>query len=245
MKTCRTIILTLLLLIICSLHATAQTDYFYYYRNQKIPLTLNENKIAINVPKENEEISERICTNVQTLFNLEAKVRGVVYFDVIAVTKSEYEKLNSMDFWKEDEKLVILSNFFFTEKHAEIMANPFLYVKLKKAEDVDLLVPYVELYKLRNLGNLYKNLPLNYCIILTPESEKNSLDISNALQESGEFEYSEPNFSFTAVLDETQVRGIINATTEKSSRLFDLQGRPVKDAPMHGIYVKDGRKVIW
>ena len=26
--------------------------------------------------------------------------------------------------------------------------------------------------------------------------------------------------------------------------LFDLQGRPVKDAPKHGIYVKDGRKVI-
>jgi hypothetical protein len=64
------------------------------------------------------------------------------------------------------------------------------------------------------------------------------------LQESGEFEYSEPNFSFTAVLDETQVRGITNATLEKTSRLFDLQGRPVKDAPKHGIYVKDGRKVI-
>lgn len=30
----------------------------------------------------------------------------------------------------------------------------------------------------------------------------------------------------------------------KTNLLFDLQGRPVKDAPKHGIYVKDGRKVI-
>lgn len=29
-----------------------------------------------------------------------------------------------------------------------------------------------------------------------------------------------------------------------TQQLFDLQGRPVKDAPKHGIYVKDGRKVI-
>ena len=32
--------------------------------------------------------------------------------------------------------------------------------------------------------------------------------------------------------------------TGGTSRFFDLQGRPVKDAPKHGIYVKDGRKVI-
>ena len=44
-----------------------------------------------------------------------------------------------------------------------------------------------------------------------------------------------------------------NQTTSMSSpksifqynnTFFDLQGRPVKDAPKHGIYVKDGRKVI-
>ena len=32
--------------------------------------------------------------------------------------------------------------------------------------------------------------------------------------------------------------------TGGTSRFFDLLGRPVKDAPKHGIYVKDGRKVI-
>ena len=244
MKTVRTSILTSLVLITCLLHATAQTEYFYYYNNQKMPLTLNENKITINVPKDNEEISERISANIQTLFNLEATVRGVSYFDMIAVTRSEYEKLTSMDFWKEDSKSVILSNFFYTERHAEVMTNPFLSVKLKKAEDADLLVPYVENYKLRNLGNLYKNLPLIYSLILTPESEKNSLDVANELQESGVFQYSQPDFSFNAVLDETQVHGITVKKKENPSGLFDLQGRPVQSIPTHGVYVKESRKIV-
>ena len=216
MKTGRTFILTLLLLIICSLHATAQTEDFYYYSSGKIPLTLNENKIAINIPKENEAITERICKNVQILFKTEHEIRGVTYFDVIALTRSEYERLTSMDFWEEDAKSVILTNFFFTENNAEIMLNPTLSVQLKKSEDAGLLA----------------------------ESVKSSLDIANEMHESGDFAWATPDFSEWTGPDETQVRGITNATLEKTSRLFDLQGRPVKDASKHGIYVKDGRKVI-
>ena len=244
MKTGRTFILTLLLLIICSLHATAQTEDFYYYSSGKIPLTLNENKIAINIPKENEAITERICKNVQILFKTEHEIRGVTYFDVIALTRSEYERLTSMDFWEEDAKSVILTNFFFTENNAEVMLNPILSVQLKKSEDTGLLATYVERYKIRNLGKIWQYLPLVYTMIVTPESVKSSLDIANEMHESGDFAWATPDFSEWTGPDETQVRGITNATLEKTSRLFDLLGRPVKDAPTHGIYVKDGRKVI-
>ena len=43
-----------------------------------------------------------------------------------------------------------------------------------------------------------------------------------------------------------ETTGIHNVMQDKwiNSQYFDLQGRPVKDAPKHGIYVKDGRKVI-
>lgn len=244
MKTVRTFILTLLVLIVCSLHVSAQIDCYYYSGKEKIPLTLNENKITINVPEENGEISERICANVKTLFNIKAKLRGVTYFDMIAVTRSEYEKLTSMDFWKEDSKSVILSYFYFTERHEEVMTNAFLSVKLKKSEDIDLLESYVEKYKLRNLGNIYQSLPLIYEIILTPESEKSSLDIANELQESGDFGYSQPDFSFSTVPDETQIQSITATGQENAFGIYDLQGRSVTGTPTQGIYVKNGRKVI-
>ena len=37
---------------------------------------------------------------------------------------------------------------------------------------------------------------------------------------------------------------ILENNPKPNASLFDLQGRPVKEAPKHGIYVKDGRKVI-
>lgn len=244
MKTVNNFILTLLLLITCSLQATAQTEYFYYYCGNKEPLTLNEDKIVINIPKENEKISERISKNVQILSIFEDGLGGVTYFDIFALTRSEYERLTSMDFWKEDSRSVILSNFFFTERHAEIASDAYLNVQLKKAEDEDLLAQYVEKYKLRNLGNVFDLLPLIYILTLTPESEKNSLDIANEMYESGNFAFAVPDFISEIGLDETQVKSIINAASENETGIFDLQGRPIKGTPLHGIYVKDGRKVV-
>ena len=63
-------ILLALLLIVCSLHATAQTDYFYYYGSQKIPLYLNEDKVVVSVSKTCNEIIERIHANVQVLVTI-------------------------------------------------------------------------------------------------------------------------------------------------------------------------------
>lgn len=40
------------------------------------------------------------------------------------------------------------------------------------------------------------------------------------------------------------IRTSLTGIQMRNKPFFDLQGRPIKDAPNHGIYVKDGRKVI-
>ena len=61
------------------------------------------------------------------------------------------------------------------------------------------------------------------------------------------YKKTEPWNGFKSIVPiEEETDAIMVQKSEPDTHLlFDLQGRPVKDAPKHGIYVKDGRKVIW
>jgi hypothetical protein len=241
MKTRRAFVLTLLVLIISLLHATAQTEYFYYYGSQKMPLYLNEDKVVVSVSKTCNEISERIRANVQVLVTIRDND-----MDIFVVSRSDYEALTTMDSWEEDAKSVIQTSCFYLRenKKAEVYESPYLNVCLKKEEDENLLNSYAEQYKLRIVEHMTL-MPLWYILSVTPESGKSSLQCANELHESGDFAASAPDLAEQHIPDdETVIGGITNATPEKPSGIFDLQGRPVKDTPMRGIYVKDGRKVI-
>ena len=199
----------LITLFICSLLVAvgnAQSD-FYYYRGEKIPLTRNEDKVVVSVPKEYDETSERIRTNVQVLNTISDS-----FFQSFVITHSDFEKLGSLDFWKEDAEYVILTSSYFTENHEEVYATPYLSVRLKKEEDIDLLASYVEKYKLR-FGDYKPLLPLWYVLSVTLESEKSPLQIANELYETGDFVASAPDLAFDESSDETSIQNIIPTKT--------------------------------
>ena len=173
-----------------------QTDYFYYYKGNKIPLTLNENKVVVSIPKDCGDITERVLASTQTLDKISDE-----YFDIFLILKSDFNKVTMLDFWAEDAKSVILSSSYYTENKEEICATPYLNVRLKKEEDIDLLTSYAEQYKL----NIVKNsplMPLWYILNITPDSEKNTLECANALYESGDFAESVPDFAYDVKIEE-------------------------------------------
>lgn len=197
--------------------------YYYYYNDQRMPLTLNENNFCINIPKEYDKIRERVRKNVRVLAPVNDKI-----FDGYIVTRTDYEKLISQDFWKEDVKSVIVTASFFYERNKVVVLSPYMTVKLKKEEDIDLLTSYAEKYRLVIDGNsLY--MPLWYTLHVTPESEKSPLQIANELYESGDFEASAPDlvscpFINTSgdieeheVLPEEIPEGALNQTTTEFS----------------------------
>ena len=163
-------------------------DYFYYYNGSKIPLTLNENKVVVSIPKECYETSERIQANVQVLTTI-----GDNDFDIFVITRSDYEQLISLDSWEEDERNVVSSSCYFVGRYNdEVAASPYLNVKIKKEQDIDLLNAYVEEYKLR-FDDYKPLLELWYVLSVTPETEKDPLQVANELYETGLFAESEPD----------------------------------------------------
>ena len=235
MKTSRFFLLMLLCFISCSIHAIAQT-YFYYYNGNKIPLTLNENKVVISIPKECDEIVERIFANVQVLDTIKDET-----FGIYIITRSDYEKLTLLDSWEEDAKSVILGYSFFTGENMEAFATPYMTVELKKEQDLDLLTSYAEKYSLR-IVEQNSFMPLFYVLSITLETGKTAMEIANALWESGNFASSEPDLAAYLIFDVTGIQDITTAKTDVPSRVFDLQGRRLAEKPTRGIYIEDGKK---
>ena len=238
----RIFIHVLLLFILCSLHAIAQTD-FYYYKGTKIPLTRNEEKICVSISKEYGEAIERIRANVEILC-----VVGDKALECLLIPRSDYEKLTTLDFWEEDAKNVILTSCYFTEHGDEVVSTPYLNVRLKKEQDTDLLTSYVENYKLKNLGNS-SLMPMWYTLCVTPETGKSPLQCANELWESGDFAVSAPDLAdLDSLIDEMDISSVaaVIGYDGKSNKTgtFDLQGRRLSRELDKGIYIKDGRKYV-
>ena len=165
-----------------------QTAY-YYYKGGKIPLTQNENKVVVSIPKEYDGVCKRIRANLPVLNTITDQV-----FDSFIIPRSDFERLTSQDFWEEDAKSVVLTSSYYTEDKTEVFETPYLNVKLKKEEDASLLASYAERYRLKIDGNS-SYMPLWYILHVTPESEKSPLKCANEIFESGEFASAVPDLS--------------------------------------------------
>lgn len=165
---------------------SAQTDY-YYYKGKRIPLEINDNKVCISIPKDNIRTSKSVFKNV--------KVTNIITdkrLDIIIITQSDFEKLTSLDSWEEDSKSVILTSCYFTKSNKEVFATPYLNVRLKKEEDIDILTSYAKEYGL-NIVKQDTLMPLWYVLALKLDSKTNSVECANKLFESGKFAASVPD----------------------------------------------------
>lgn len=242
----RKIYLLLLVFISCSIHVMAQTDYYYYFDGTKIPLTLNENKVLVSVPKGFDMVSERIRANVQPFFSITDE-----FFDIFFITRADLEKLASLDFWEEDAKSVIITPSYIKENdeldkvYDAAFSTPYLLVKLKKEEDINLLTSYIEKYRLQ-ITMHRPSFPLSYTLAITLDSEKSPLECANEMFESGNFEWSVPDMAYPGYgTDEPNaIQSITTATVEESSEIYDLYGRQLTSKPTGGIYIFRGQKKL-
>ena len=163
-------------------------------------------------------------------------------FGIYVISRSDFEKLTSLDFWEEDSKSVILTSSYFTANNEELYSTPYLTVKLKKEDDKDLLLLYAERYGLK-IVRQDSFMPLWYILHVNLETEKSPLECANELYESGDFAESVPDFAGSIVLD-TAIRNVASAIPEVSSDLYDLQGRRLNAQPTKGIYIRNGKKVV-
>jgi len=159
----------------------------YYYQGKKIPLTLNEYKNCICIPKDSVGIRDRILANISILDKINDNA-----FNIYVIHVTDYQVLTSMDFWEEDSKSIITTQCYFTDKGIETFTDPYIIVGLKKEQDRSILESYSELFGF----NIVRNdplMPLYYILAITPECKMNALECANKLYETGQFASSEPD----------------------------------------------------
>ena len=181
-------ILVLLMAFAKSICAIGQTDY-YYYKGKKISLFVNEDKVCISIPKVCEKTSEMILSNVKDLERINDET-----YDIFVVSRPEYEKLASSDSWKEDAKNILLTSCYRIEEKGEVFSTPYLNVRLKQEQDIDLLASYAEKYGLK-IVKQDPFLPLWYILAVTLNSNKSAVKCARELWESGMFAASVPDLS--------------------------------------------------
>ena len=231
--------LMILFVFSCSIHVLAQND-FYYYKGMKMPLSLNEEKVVVSIPKSKAEICERIRAYAKVLEKINDDI-----FDIFVISRSDFNNLTSLDSWSEDEKSMMITSSYFTKRKAEVFASPYLNIQLKNEEDVNLLISYAEMYKLQ----IVRNMPLMpdwYILSVTPESEKSPLQCANELSESGMFSASVPDLCSEVVACsndplfnaqwglENQNTGYSNIDISASSAWVHATGKFVKIAIFDG-----------
>ena len=142
---------------------------------------------------------------------------------------------------------------YYTENNDEVFSTPYLNVRLKTENDIDLLSSYAEKYKLR-FDDYKPLLSLWYVLSVTIESEKSPLQIANELYETGKFASSQPDLASCELLHEpTFVRSF--AESNKENIVYDLSGLKVIGAEANsslftlhsslkkGVYIQNGKKV--
>lgn len=167
--------------------STTKKDY-YYYKGKKIPLTLNDDKVCVSIPKDNKISSDIFLANVKVQETIQDE-----RFDIFVILKSDFENISSADFWKEHAKSVILSSCYITEEGFEVFTSPYLNIRLKDEQDKGLLTAYAQKYGLKIIKQ-DSFMPLWFILAVTQHCKKNILECANELWETGDFRASVPDF---------------------------------------------------
>ena len=181
--------LILILLVSFPLCIIGQASY-YYYNGKQTPLTINENKICMSIPKDKGILGLELLKDIN---HLDSIIDAEFYIYIIQ--QSDLKWLTASTLWKKAAHSILLSPCYRTKEGKEVFLTPYLSVRLKREQDIHLLSSYAEKYGLRIVCNS-PLMPLWYVLSITSETGKNALDIANTLWESDDFKASSPDLSY-------------------------------------------------
>ncbi len=190
-------VLLLISLIVSAFYAFA--DSFYYSGDKKIPLKVDEAKIAIICKKGCKfKLPTNSGLNIYQRFSDER-------VDTYVLEKSEDMRLSTI------KKLLSLNQPLFSEAQVniqpcytddaglELTPSQYIYIKLKTEDDYSKLLQIAEEY---NCIIVEKDefMPLWYTLYISDYGDCNSVEIANEIYETGLFSSSYPALSYDACL---------------------------------------------
>lgn len=186
-----------------------QSDYYYYYKGERIVLPVDSTRLYVVSEGELQTKNEASANIRMANYNIKASTQSYVYNLVVPlqqhrsavpevyfstlevpkeITSSQYvaliEKMRS-----EDNVWQVLPSFSINGEQVDVTNN--FYVKLKSEGDFGKLQEMASQYNIEIIGH-HEHMPLWYILSCNSSSALNSLEAANLFYTLGRFECSEP-----------------------------------------------------
>ena len=182
-----------------------QSDYYYYYKGNRINLSVDSTRFYVVSNGEFQPTSTYSSSNLivsksvqsyinkeETLWNKKRMATPEIYFSTLEIPEGkdseQYEALVA-EIKADDDVWQVLPSFTVNGERIDITNN--FMVKLKSVEDFSKLQRMAEQYGIDIVGN-NKSLPLWYTLSCNAASSINALEAANLFYTSGLFACSEP-----------------------------------------------------
>jgi subtilisin family serine protease len=186
--------LSIFFFLFCFLLINAQSNHFYYYKGQKIFLTLDKKQVSIIT---NSQFEKNSISNLNILdFQLE-NINSQKIADIEFINEPSdiefYQKYNAL----KSNSNIDYVNLFFKRGDGipSIGISNIFYIKLKNQNDYSFLQEHATL-KNAQIINQVPFMPLWYMLKINPNSVKNTLTITTEFWETNLFEDIDPGFLF-------------------------------------------------
>jgi subtilisin family serine protease len=188
----------LILIVFAIFGVSAQNNYFYYYKGEKVQLTVDKNFLNIIV---NEGFNTSAVTRLGfEEFKLEmdrsgkqTQLLGRLKFKSTPSDAEFNEKVNAL---RQIKNIKHVAPYFSRGENAEpIGVSNYFYIKLKNANDLSILQKAAKEQNLQIIKQV-PNMPEWYILSVNPISKKTSVEASNSLYETGLFADVDPAFRF-------------------------------------------------
>jgi len=171
----------------------AQSNYYYYYKGEKIYLTLDKKKVFLttNTGFQESTIENLGVENIQLETDSTLK-RGEVEYISEPSTLDYFQKFNTL---LSNPDVLNVSLYFKRDNATSIATSNIFYIKLHNQSDLNLLQ---QTANQKNVSIVHQNqfMPLWYKLSVNANNPKTSLQLSNEFFETGLFADVDPAFMF-------------------------------------------------
>lgn len=205
-----------IILLVCtnSIYGQNQLDNYYYYKGEKVPLSINTKTISISFEGENsistfkslknnfnktsEIIEDKTRTIVNAIDNNAEKRKNIKTYYIEISTKTELSKkeyLNQIESLKKYNNTLMVSPTYKNKENTEFGLSNNFYVKLKNQKDIKLLYKKAKEFNIEILGH-NQFMPLWFTLSIKTPQNYNALNLANIFYETELFESTEPAFIY-------------------------------------------------
>ncbi len=190
--------LMIMLLLFAMGNAWAQKDYFYYYRGEKVYLTIDKTLLNISVDESFQKSSLNILNFKDFNFEIDnsnqqiQKVAKLEFKNIL----SDLEFFQKINFLEQNANINNVSYYFKRTNAQSIGTSKYFYIKLNNENDF----PTLEKIAIQKNVKIVKQvpyMPLWYILSVNKTTIGNSVELTNYFYETGLFADVDPAFMFS------------------------------------------------